>query len=105
MDQALAALITDVKRGLLGDTLLVWSGEFGRGPLTRDAGRDHFRWHTSLLAGPGIREGLVYGATDNRLEGRDGIVDDETFASLVLEAASNEPDYRLRSRLPAVFSS
>jgi hypothetical protein len=104
MDHALAALITDVKRGLLGETLLVYSGEFGRGPMSSLGGRDHFSWHTSLLAGPGIREGYVYGATDNRMEGRSGIVDDETFASLVQEAAGNEPDYRLRSRLPPVFS-
>ena len=104
MDQALAALITDVKRGLLGETIVVYSGEFGRGPMNGSAGREHFRWHTSLLAGPGIREEYVHGATDNRMEGRDGIVDDETFANVVLEAASPEPDYRLRSRLPSVFA-
>jgi uncharacterized protein (DUF1501 family) len=70
-DRATAALLTDLKRrGLLEDTLVIWSGEFGRTPYAQPAkkgkeGRDHH--HTgfsTLLAGGGIQGGLMYGATD-----------------------------------------
>jgi len=70
-DRASAALIADLKmRGLLDDTLVIWSGEFGRTPYAENrdkskAGRDHH--HTAfslLLAGGGIKGGTVYGATD-----------------------------------------
>jgi hypothetical protein len=72
-DQATAALITDLKaRGLLDETLVVWSGEFGRTPYSEirenskdKPGRDHH--HTAfstLLAGGGVRGGTVYGASD-----------------------------------------
>ena len=72
-DQPTAALLRDLKqRGLLDDTLVVWSGEFGRtvycqGKLTRENyGRDHHpRCFTSWLAGGGIRPGLSYGTTDD----------------------------------------
>ena len=70
-DQASAALIADLKaHGLLSDTLVIWGGEFGRTPYAENrdkqkAGRDHH--HTAfsiLLAGGGVKGGLVYGATD-----------------------------------------
>jgi len=72
VDQPCAALITDLKRrGLLDDTLVVWSGEFGRtvycqGNLTAtNYGRDHHpRCFTLWMAGGGIRGGLSYGETD-----------------------------------------
>jgi hypothetical protein len=70
-DRATAALITDLKqRGLLDDTLVVWSGEFGRTPYAENqdktkAGRDHHHTAFSLLmAGGGVRGGMVYGASD-----------------------------------------
>jgi len=70
-DQATAALLTDLKqRGLLDDTLVVWSGEFGRTPYSQLAktgkpGRDHHHTgFTTLLAGGGVKGGLMYGATD-----------------------------------------
>ena len=73
VDQASAALITDLKqRGLLDETLVVWGGEFGRtvycqGELTKDNyGRDHHpRCFTVWLAGGGIKGGITYGATDD----------------------------------------
>jgi hypothetical protein len=73
IDQACAALITDLKqRGLLDDTLVVWGGEFGRtnysqGKLTAtDYGRDHHpRCFTAWLAGGGVRPGMSYGSTDD----------------------------------------
>jgi hypothetical protein len=66
-DRPIAALIGDLKqRGLLDDTLIVWSGEFGRTPWSQGAkGRDHHsRGFTSWLAGGGVKGGLAYGATD-----------------------------------------
>ena len=71
VDQACAALIRDLQqRGLFDDTLIVWSGEFGRTPMAQKnkgtIGRDHHNKSMSMwLAGAGIRRGLVYGATDD----------------------------------------
>ena len=67
-DQAAAALLTDLKsRGLLDDTLVVWSGEFGRTPTSEGAkGRDHNNLGFSLwLAGGGVKGGMTYGTTDD----------------------------------------
>jgi hypothetical protein len=66
-DQAIAALIKDLKaRGLLDETLIVWAGEFGRTPHSagRD-GRDHHPEGFSVwLAGGGAKGGALHGATD-----------------------------------------
>ena len=72
MDQAVAALIKDLKaRGLLDSTLVVWSGEFGRTPLNEERngskflGRDHHpHCFTVFMAGGGIKAGANIGATD-----------------------------------------
>lgn len=70
VDQASAALIGDLKeRGMFEDTLIVWSGEFGRTPMSQSnkgpIGRDHHNRSMSMwMAGGGIRGGTVYGATD-----------------------------------------
>lgn len=71
VDQASAALVTDLKqRGLLEDTLIVWGGEFGRtnysqGLQTEMYGRDHHpRCFTIWMAGAGIKTGITYGETD-----------------------------------------
>jgi hypothetical protein len=72
VDQACAALITDLKqRGMLKDTLVVWGGEFGRTPMNEARngstflGRDHHpNCFTMVLAGAGIKPGIVYGETD-----------------------------------------
>jgi hypothetical protein len=72
VDQASAALVTDLKqRGLLDETLVIWGGEFGRtcfsqGKLTKENyGRDHHpRSFTIWMAGGGIKPGMVYGETD-----------------------------------------
>jgi hypothetical protein len=66
-DQGVAGLIQDLKqRGMLDDTLVLWSGEFGRTPhSTGTDGRDHHPEGFSLfMAGGGIKAGTVYGATD-----------------------------------------
>ncbi len=69
IDQPIAGLLTDLKaRGLLDETLVLWSGEFGRTPFAQGGGdgRDHNPFGFSLwLAGGGIRGGMTYGATDD----------------------------------------
>jgi hypothetical protein len=67
MDKASAALIKDLKqRGLLGETLVVWGGEFGRTPVSESGdGRDHNPYgYTMWMAGGGVKGGLSYGETD-----------------------------------------
>lgn len=69
-DQAVAALITDLKRrGLLDDTIVIWAGEMGRTPhtpkITEKAGRDHHvDGYSMFLAGGGFRGGTAFGETD-----------------------------------------
>jgi hypothetical protein len=67
VDRATAALIRDLRqRGMLDDTLVVWGGEFGRTPMSQGGdGRDHhIKGFSYLLAGGGIKPGIVHGATD-----------------------------------------
>jgi hypothetical protein len=72
VDQASAALITDLKqRGLLEETLVIWGGEFGRTNYCQGAfkadnyGRDHHpRCFSIWMAGAGVKAGTVYGETD-----------------------------------------
>ena len=67
VDQPIAALIKDLDaRGLLDETLIVFTGEFGRTPFSQGSnGRDHNPFgFTFWLAGGGIKGGTVYGATD-----------------------------------------
>jgi hypothetical protein len=67
-DRPSAALVMDLKRrGLLDSTVVLWTGEFGRLPVSQGAdGRDHNRHAFSLwLAGGGFQSGCVHGATDD----------------------------------------
>jgi hypothetical protein len=67
-DQPSAALVADLKRrGLLDSTIVMWTGEFGRLPVSQGAdGRDHNRRAFSLwLAGGGFKRGYVHGKTDD----------------------------------------
>jgi hypothetical protein len=67
-DQPCAALVYDLKRrGLLDSTIVLWTGEFGRLPVSQGAdGRDHNRHAFSLwLAGGGFKSGYVHGRTDD----------------------------------------
>ncbi len=73
IDQPVAALIGDLRqRGLLDDTLVLFTSEFGRTPFTQsDAGvlgkgRDHNQYgFTVWMAGGGLKHGIAYGATDD----------------------------------------
>lgn len=67
MDQPAAALLMDLQeRGLLDDTIVMWTTEFGRMPCSQGGkGRDHNPFtFTTWLAGGGIRGGVTYGASD-----------------------------------------
>ncbi len=68
MDKPVAALLKDLKaRGLLDDTIVYWTTEFGRMPCSQGSkGRDHNPFgFATWLAGGGIRGGVTYGATDD----------------------------------------
>ena len=67
LDQGLSALLEDMSdRGMLDETLIYITGEFGRTPkINKKQGRDHWgACYSTLLAGGGIRGGQVYGASD-----------------------------------------
>ena len=67
-DQPSAALVKDLKRrGLLDSTAVLWTGEFGRLPISQGKdGRDHNRHAFSLwVAGGGFKSGYIHGATDD----------------------------------------
>ena len=69
MDKPVAALIQDLKqRGMLDDTLFIWSTEFGRSPATQGVGsmgRDHHPTaFTCFLAGAGVKAGTTFGSSD-----------------------------------------
>jgi Protein of unknown function (DUF1501) len=69
VDRPIAGMLRDLRsRGLLDDTLVVWTSEFGRTPFNNtveNKGREHHNWSfSSWLAGAGVRKGTVYGATD-----------------------------------------
>lgn len=67
VDQAIAALISDLdERGLLDSTLVIVNSEFGRTPkINPTAGRDHWpRVFSLMMAGGGVKRGLVHGSSD-----------------------------------------
>jgi len=66
LDTGASALLTDLKqRGMLDDTLVICTTEFGRQPAAQGGGRDHNAGaFTAWLAGGGIKGGVGYGATD-----------------------------------------
>lgn len=74
MDKPVTALIRDLKsRGMLDDTLVVWTGEFGRTPFregrtaaSANLGRDHHpNCYSMFMAGAGLKSGISYGASDD----------------------------------------
>ena len=70
VDRPVAGLLRDLRRrGMLEDTLVVFTTEFGRTPFNSSAehkGREHHSWaFSSWLAGAGVRAGSVYGETDD----------------------------------------
>ena len=93
MDRPAAALIRDLRRrGMLDDTLVLITSEFGRTPFSQSkpgevgAGRDHNQYGFSvLLAGAGVRGGLAYGSTDDvGYRATENVVDWHDFHATVL---------------------
>jgi hypothetical protein len=89
-DAAYSSLLEDLsRRGLLENTLVVAMGEFGRTPkINPDGGRDHWpRCFSILMAGGGIRGGLVYGSSDRMgAEPRDRPVTPGMIAATIRKA-------------------
>jgi hypothetical protein len=102
-DQALSALLHDLSEsGKLDETLVVWVGEFGRGPkINGSAGREHHpRCYTGLLAGGGIRGGQVYGASDRIGEfPSEKPVSPQNLTATMYHAFGFEPDTTLYDTL------
>jgi hypothetical protein len=70
VDRPIAALLKDLKlRGMLDETLVVWTTEFGRTPYHENAGHPgrehHHQVFSSWLAGGGVKGGLAYGSSDD----------------------------------------
>jgi uncharacterized protein (DUF1501 family) len=89
MDQPAAALLMDLKsRGLLEDTLLVWTTEFGRMPFSQgsSAGRDHNGGtFVSWFAGAGIRPGTAVGQSDEwSWKAVEGVTTNHDFHATIL---------------------
>ena len=89
LDQPAAALLMDLKaRGLLEDTLVVWTTEFGRMPTFQKGtqGRDHNpKGFTAWLAGAGVKHGFSFGATDEfGFQAVDHVVDVHDFHATIL---------------------
>ncbi len=101
VDQAVSALLVDLEtRGLLGNTLVVMVGEFGRSPTIGKGnapGRDHWpACYSAMLAGCGIRGGLVYGSSDKHgAYVRDKPVSPENFGATLFHALGVPPETRL----------
>jgi hypothetical protein len=99
-DRGMTALLEDLgSRGLLDETLVVWMGEFGRTPkINKLGGRDHWGFCQSvLMAGGGVRGGLVYGSSDaHAAYAADNPVSPDDLAATVFDALGIPLDRELR---------
>jgi len=104
LDRVMCALIDDLKqRGMLENTLIITSAEFGRTPnINPSLGRDHFaRAWTTTLTGCGVKGGSVYGATDKDGQHvKDGQVGAAEFFATIFRALGidHEKEYHVGSR-------
>jgi hypothetical protein len=100
LDPAWSALLQDLDdRGLLQDTLVVWMGEFGRMPRINPlGGRDHWAQGWSVvLAGGGVKSGLVHGKTDRTGSSVDGdVVTERDLLATIATALGLDPRAELR---------
>jgi Protein of unknown function (DUF1501) len=97
-DRALSALLEDLsQRGLLGETLVCWVGEFGRTPRAENGGRQHYpQCYSGLFAGGGIRGGQLYGRSDAQAAFPDeNPVTPHDYAATVLHAMGVPRDLAL----------
>jgi hypothetical protein len=106
-DVAVSALLEDLhQRGLLDDTLVLWCGEFGRTPkINAQAGRDHWpQCYTVLMAGGGLKGGVVYGASDRAgAFPKDNPVRPDDVAATLFGALGLKPDTEVRDQLGRPF--
>ncbi|HUG91924.1 MAG TPA: DUF1501 domain-containing protein [Planctomycetaceae bacterium] len=102
-DQALSALLTDLgDRGLLGETLVYWTGDFGRTPkINRNAGRDHWPpCGTVLMAGGGLQGGREYGSSDaHAAYPHDNPTTPADITATVFHALGFDPETLIRDQL------
>jgi hypothetical protein len=95
-DAAFSSLVTDLEqRGLLDETLVVCTSEFGRTPrFNARAGRDHWGSVFSIaLAGGGIQGGVVHGSSDKMgAYPQDGLVKPEDITATILHCLGISPD-------------
>jgi uncharacterized protein (DUF1501 family) len=109
VDQAFSALLEDLaERGLLDETLVAWTGEFGRSPKVNDkAGRDHWgRVYSTVLAGGGIRGGQVVGASDEKGMGPAGeLISPDQLAASFYHALGidHRKEYHTQSGRPVML--
>jgi uncharacterized protein (DUF1501 family) len=111
-DRATSALLDDLKdRGMLGETLVVWTGEMGRTPRVGQSvvggagagrdGRDHWgKVFTTVLAGGGVRGGAVYGSSDRfAAEPASNPTTPADLAATIYHLLGVDPRTELRDRL------
>ena len=111
-DRAFSALLDDLdQRGLLDETLVVWTGEMGRTPRVGQSvvggagagqdGRDHWgRVFTSVLAGGGVRGGVIHGASDRyAAEPASNPTPPADLAATIYQCLGVDPRLEIRDRL------
>jgi hypothetical protein len=102
LDRGLSTLIDDLhERGMLGRTLVIAAGEFGRTPkINKDVGRDHWGMcQSAVLAGGGIRGGQVYGSSDKiAAYPKENPVSPEDFLATIYHAMGLEPEAEVPDR-------
>ena len=102
-DLALSALIDDLTdRGLLGDTLVYWTGDFGRTPkINKDAGRDHWpACQSVVMFGGGVKGGVRYGASDpSGAYPKDDPLRPDDVTATVFHALGLDPATEVRDQL------
>jgi len=103
MDRAYSALLEDLSaRGMLDETLVVWTAEFGRTPrINGRAGRDHWGFvYSSALAGGGVKGGQVIGSSDKiGSQPRDGRVQPQDLTATIFHALGYSPDTEIHDNL------
>jgi hypothetical protein len=102
-DAALSALLDDLSdRGLLGETLVYWTGDFGRTPkVNKDAGRDHWpQCQSVVMAGGGVKGGVTFGASDpSGAYPTDAPVRPDDITATVFSAVGLDPATEVRDQL------
>lgn len=101
-DRAYSALLEDLQaRGLLDETLVVCTGEFGRTPrVNPNQGREHWGMcYSALIAGGGVRGGQVYGASDKlgAFPAEDPVRPEDLLAT-IYQALGIDPASEIRDR-------